>query len=71
MPYVCKKCSSEEVEVKGWINPNTGRDKSEGIYDNEFSYCKDCEEAELGITWKDDPIKRNVDVWFSTTEDNQ
>lgn len=57
MPYVCKKCSSEDVEVKGWIDPNTGQDKSEGIYDNEFSYCKDCEEVGLEITWKDDPTE--------------
>lgn len=55
MPYVCKKCDSEEVEVQSWVNPNTGMDGGHGYLSTDATWCKECVEEDLGIVYKDDP----------------
>jgi len=60
MPYVCKKCDSESVQTQEWRNPNTGEGDESGEVNTETTWCKDCQDSDLGIEWKDDPkvVKR-------------
>lgn len=55
MAYVCKKCEGDDVEVKEWINPNTGRSRDSYVdIDEDTTWCKDCQDSDLGIEWKED-----------------
>tara|TARA_Y100001963_G_scaffold98587_1_gene135659 strand:+ start:814 stop:1026 length:213 start_codon:yes stop_codon:yes gene_type:complete len=42
--YTCEDCGSQDVELQGWINPNTGELKSFDDYDENAlnSWCNDC-----------------------------
>lgn len=60
MPWQCKKCDGEDVEVQSWVSPNTGMEGENNNVDTDTTWCKDCVEEDLGIEWKDDPevVKR-------------
>ena len=66
MPWHCKKCGGEDVEVKDWLNPNTGRAAQHDDVDTDSTYCKDCEYGGLGIVWKDDPPNYSPLEWDYT-----
>lgn len=55
MSWHCKKCSTKEVETQEWVNPNTGLGCSDGEINESQTWCKMCQESDLGIVWKDDP----------------
>ena len=57
MSYHCKKCDTTNIEVKEWLNPNTGKGRDSYIdLDEESTWCKMCQEETVGgIVWKDDP----------------
>ena len=63
MPYVCKECDSEDVEVQSWVNPNTGMEGESGDVNTDTTWCKDCVEEHLGIEWKDDPPNYSPLEW--------
>jgi len=56
MPYHCKKCDGENVEVQGWVNPNTGIEALSTDVNTDTTWCKDCVESDLGIVYKDSPL---------------
>lgn len=39
----CKKCDGTNVEIKTWIEPNTGDSRDEEIQDSD-TWCQDCED---------------------------
>lgn len=55
MSYVCNECDSKEVEVQSWVNPNTGREGTNEDVQTDVTWCKMCQESDLGIVWEDDP----------------
>ena len=56
MSWHCKKCDSKNIEVRDWVNPNTGRSRDSYVdSDEDMTWCKQCCDATLGIVWKDDP----------------
>ena len=57
MPWQCKKCDGEDVEVQSWVNPNTGME-GDGVCDvnTDTTWCTDCVDSDLGIVYKDDPL---------------
>lgn len=56
MSWHCKKCDSDEVETQEWVSPNTGISSSDNTdIDTKVTWCKMCQEGDLGIVWKDDP----------------
>lgn len=61
MAYVCKKCEGDDVEVKEWINPNTGRGGQNDNIDTDTTWCKDCQDEDLGIVWKDEFEENEID----------
>ena len=42
----CADCGSSEVEMKMWVNPNTGENggQSSDRFEEEDCWCKDCQE---------------------------
>jgi len=41
---VCKKCNSEKVLQKFWVNPNDMEIDSIVINDNKGNWCDECED---------------------------
>ena len=39
--FVCKHCGSDDVEIRVWMNPNTGQCGTD-CEDNGECYCNNC-----------------------------
>ena len=54
--YVCKKCGSQGVQVKEWVNINTGANCGAvgdmDLNEPENNWCPDCEEGTVIIEKK-------------------
>jgi hypothetical protein len=76
MPWHCKKCDSEDIEVQDWVNPNTGQASEHDDVNTDSTWCKHCQGSELGIVWKDEPpselegfLKEHVKIIHITDND--
>ena len=63
MPFHCRECDSEEVQVQDWVNPNTGRADVSFDTNTTDTWCKLCCEADHGIVYKDDPLNYSPLEW--------
>ena len=56
MIYVCQECGSKDVQVKEWVNLNTGEKcgavGSSDLNEPENNWCPDCEEGTVIIEKK-------------------
>lgn len=40
---VCSECGSENVQIRGWFNPNTQKVVESCAFEAEDNWCEDCE----------------------------
>jgi len=46
----CCNCGGRNVDVRGWVNQETGEIDFPDIIEDDDTYCNDCEEH-CGIIW--------------------
>ena len=53
MIYICQECGSKDVQVKEWVNLNTGANcgaaGDQDLNNPENNYCCECEEGTVII----------------------
>lgn len=54
MSWHCKKCNSDDVQIRDWVNPNTGSSDENYDINTTETWCKECQECDEGIVWKDE-----------------
>jgi ribosomal protein L44E len=50
---VCSQCGGHNVEAKAWVDANTNRYLGDAVFDDEDTYCRDCEEH-TGLVTEDE-----------------
>jgi hypothetical protein len=51
--FVCSNCGGTNIEMKAWVDANTQKYKGDAYFDDEDSYCNDCEEH-TGLVTEDE-----------------
>ena len=51
MSWHCSECHSKEVQILDWVSPNTGESDENNDITTTDTWCKVCQEHNLGIDW--------------------
>ena len=62
-PWRCERCGSKEVEVKVWVDANTGNITDEGNIERNDRYCRDCDENTGQV--RESELLETIEKWFA------